>query len=194
MSKPTANNRKLTDFIPDTKNANKGTVRGTAMIEDSLQQLGAGRSILVDKYNRVIAGNKTQQAAIDAGMTDAIVVPTDGKQLVVVQRIDIDLDSPQGRRLAILDNRSAQVSLEWDADVLAELQTEGVDLSQFWNEDELAELLADVTGGESAAGDPVAGGYVEQYGVIVICDNEPAQEETYNKLKNLGYNCRVVVT
>lgn len=153
MTAAKASTRKVTDFIPDDQNANKGTLRGLAMLEDSLQELGAGRSILVDKNNRVIAGNKTQQAAIDAGMSDAIVVPTDGKQLVVVQRVDIDLDSPRGRKLAILDNRTSEVSLDWDADVLRALQDDGVDLSALWDADELTALLGAT---DEQPGDPGA--------------------------------------
>lgn len=141
MSKPSAVTRKLTDMIPDAKNANKHTVRGMSMLEDSLQELGAGRSIVVDRNNNVIAGNATLQAAVDAGFEDAIVVPTDGKQLVVVQRTDLDLDGTRGRKLAIADNRTAEVSLDWDSDVLKQLADDGLDLSRFWDADELAALI-----------------------------------------------------
>lgn len=133
--------RKLTDFTPDNRNANRGTVRGLAMLEDSLRKYGAGRSILVDKFGKVIAGNKTLESSVDVGLTDAIVVPTDGKQLVVVQRVDVDLDTPAGRELAIADNRTGEVSLAWDADVLQALAGEGVDLAPFFNEGELAHIL-----------------------------------------------------
>ena len=40
--------KKLKDLTPDSRNANKGTPRGNQMIEDSLRQYGAGRSILLD--------------------------------------------------------------------------------------------------------------------------------------------------
>ena len=43
---------------PDTKNANKGTERGRYMVEASLRETGAGRSIVLDKDGRIIAGNK----------------------------------------------------------------------------------------------------------------------------------------
>jgi len=132
---------KLADLIPDTRNANKGTPRGLGMLEESLQRYGAGRSILTDKHGHIIAGNKTAEVAGSVGLEDAIVVKTDGTRLVVVQRTDIDIDSKEGRELAIADNRVGQVSLEWDADTLASFADDGVDLSQFWNEDELAELL-----------------------------------------------------
>lgn len=121
------------------------------MIERSLQQYGAGRSILVDKNGRIIAGNKTAEAAGSIGLEDAVMVESDGRQLVVVKRTDIDLDSPQGRALAIADNRTSQVGLEWDTENLAWI-AESVNLSEFWFDDELESLgLPDV--GELGLGD-----------------------------------------
>lgn len=34
--------------------------------------------------------------------------------------------------------------------------------------------------------------YRQQYGVIVLCDDEPAQRRTYEKLKRAGFTLRVV--
>src|SRR5688572_6108116 len=81
----------LTDLTPDDRNANVGTARGRAMVEESLRRFGAGRSILVDRKGNIIAGNTTHEAAIDIGLTDAVVVQTDGRKLVVVQRTDLDI-------------------------------------------------------------------------------------------------------
>jgi hypothetical protein len=36
--------------------------------------------------------------------------------------------------------------------------------------------------------------YVEQYGVIVICEDEAEQERVYNRLAEMGLNCKVVCT
>lgn len=36
--------------------------------------------------------------------------------------------------------------------------------------------------------------YEEQYGVIVMCDDEPHQEQVYTELTEAGYECKVVVT
>ena len=47
-----------------------------------------------------------------------------GRQLVVVQRTDLDLDSPTGRALALMDNRSSEINLAWNRDALAELATD----------------------------------------------------------------------
>lgn len=126
-------------IVPDPKNANKGTQRGRGLLEQSLRTYGAGRSVLADKHGVLIAGNKTHEVASELGLP-VRVVETDGNELVVVQRTDLDLNDRAAKELAIADNRVGQVSLEWDTEVLAELATE-VDLGQWWNDDELAELM-----------------------------------------------------
>ena len=134
-------NRKLSELIPDHANANKGTERGRYALEASLRQYGAGRSILLDKNGRIIAGNKTAEVAADVGLDDVIVVQTDGKQIVAVQRTDLDIDSPEGRGLAYADNRVGELSLEWDAEqVLADLNA-GMDLSGLFFDFEIDRLL-----------------------------------------------------
>jgi DNA modification methylase len=132
--------KKLSDLTQDAKNANKGTARGNAMIEKSLRDYGAGRSILLDKHGAIIAGNKTAQNAAAAGLDDVLVIKTDGRQLVAVQRIDLDLKDAKTRSLAITDNRANEVSLSWDVDVLKAFTAEGFDLAPFWNADELEDL------------------------------------------------------
>jgi hypothetical protein len=128
--------RKVSDLIPDDLNANQGTERGDFMLTQSLQKFGAGRSILLDKNGRIIAGNKTQAKFGDLGLEDVIVVQTDGKQLVAVQRTDIDLDSPAGRELALADNRVGEVNLSWDTDALAAIGEE-IDLTPWFTADEI---------------------------------------------------------
>lgn len=108
---------------------NLGNDKGNAILQQSIQELGAGRSILVDKNGFIIAGNKTAQAALNEGLDDAIIVETAGDKLVVVQRTDLDLSTdPRAKQLAIADNRVAEINLEWDTEALKELATE-IDLS-----------------------------------------------------------------
>ena len=136
------NHPKSDDLIPDDRNPNAGTERGMGAVEKSLEQYGAGRSILVDAKGRVIAGNKTLQAAADKGF-GVDVVQTTGDRLVVVQRTDLDLDDPKGaaRALSVADNRAGQLGLEWDAAEMAALTADGMDVSGFFSEGEMAELL-----------------------------------------------------
>ena len=140
----TTRTTKLDELTPDHANANKGTERGRYALEASLRKYGAGRSILIDKHGRIIAGNKTAETAADVGIDDVIVVQTDGRQVVAVQRTDLDLDSNEARELAYADNRVGQLDLDFDpAQILADLNA-GVNLDQFWRKDELDELLADL--------------------------------------------------
>jgi hypothetical protein len=121
----------IAQLVLDGSNANKGTKRGRELLEESLERYGAGRSVVVDRYHRVIAGNKTVEAARAAGMESITVIETDGSSLVAVQRADLDLKKDKtARELAIADNRVSEIDLEWNPEVLASLD---VDLKQFWN-------------------------------------------------------------
>jgi transposase len=142
--KPTLRVAPITQLILDEKNANKGTKRGRELLEASLEKYGAGRSVVVDRNNRVIAGNKTVEAARIGGIESIAVIETDGSSLVAVQRADMDLKrDKKARELAIADNRVGELDLEWNLEVLASL---GVDLDQFWNRNELNALLIDEAG------------------------------------------------
>jgi len=134
---------KLSDLRPDAQNANKGTERGRYALEASLRKFGAGRSVLADRNLRLIAGNKTVETAADVGIDDVIIVPTDGTKLVVVQRTDLDIDSPEGRGLAYADNRVGELDLSFDGAQIALDVADGLDLSAFWRKDELDTLMAD---------------------------------------------------
>jgi len=112
----------ISELIPDDENANKGSEFGNSLIEKSLRKFGAGRSILLDKNNRIIAGNKTVENAAAIGLDDVIIVETDGTKLVAVKRNDIDLDSEVGREMAIADNASAKANIEWDEEVLEKVK------------------------------------------------------------------------
>ena len=108
----------IESLVPDNKNFNKGTEYGDHLIDESLRRFGLGRSILIDKNNRIIAGNKTAEKAADIGFTDVVVVEVDGNQLVAVKRKDIDLDSAKGRELALADNATGKANLCFDTDLI----------------------------------------------------------------------------
>jgi hypothetical protein len=140
-SKPTVRVMPLSSLTLDERNANRGSVRGRKMLEDSLRKLGAGRSVLVDREGRVIAGNKTVETARKLGLKEIAIIETDGETLVAVRRGDLDLTTDKRAvELAVADNRVAEIDLDWNAEVLAALD---IDLSQFWDEQELTELMSD---------------------------------------------------
>lgn len=108
----------------DDKNFNKGTKKGRGLIDKSIRKFGAGRSILLDKNNRIIAGNKTQELAKEAGIKKVIVIDAKPDELVAVRRGDVDLDSEKGREMALADNATSAANLDWDDEVLARAQEE----------------------------------------------------------------------
>ena len=108
----------IESLVPDNKNFNKGTQFGDHLMDESLRRFGLGRSILIDKNNRIIAGNKTAEKAADIGFTDVVVVEVDGNQLVAVKRKDIDLDSAKGREFALADNATGKANLCFDTDLI----------------------------------------------------------------------------
>lgn len=117
----------------DDKNFNKGTKKGRKLIDKSIRKFGAGRSILLDKNNRIIAGNKTHELAREAGIKKVIVIDAKPDELVAVRRGDVDLDSEKGREMALADNATGAANLDWDDEALARAQEE-IGLSvEDWN-------------------------------------------------------------
>ena len=114
----------LSELIPDDKNMNRHTPYGMSLIEKSIRENGLGRSILVDKDNRIIGGNGVVETAAAVGMENTIVVETTGDKLVVVKRTDVSLDSKQGRSMAMADNATAAADLDWDAEAVQEVVDE----------------------------------------------------------------------
>jgi sporulation protein YlmC with PRC-barrel domain len=183
---------KLADLKQDNHNANKGTKRGREAVTSSLKQFGAGRSVLIDRDGNIIAGNKTAEQASAAGIEDVVIIQTDGSKLVAVQRTDLSIDDLKARGLAVADNRTAELGLEWDADVLKELSVD-LNLEPYFSAAELAGLTPSYSH-ETGADEKPEGHYKEQYGVIVICADEAEQRKIYERLTGQGHKCKVVVT
>jgi len=172
---------KASELKSDTKNFNRGTKRGRKMVADSLKDYGAGRSVLVDKDNRIIAGNKTVESAADMPIQ---IIETDGTRLIVVKRTDLSLDDKVAREMAISDNRSSEVGLDWDLPTLESFRTE-LSLDKFWKEAELKKLF-----GEAGEGDddmPAPG-----YGVLIENISETQQLELLERLTAEGLTCKAM--
>ncbi len=139
MAKATENKIKVSELIPDDNNFNKGSEFGNSLISKSFEKFGAGRSILIDKNNKIIAGNKSTENYGALGGQDVIVVESDGKQLIAVKRTDIDLDTAQGREMALADNATAKANIVWAEDVIAEVL--GGEVAEVWGVEVKAKAL-----------------------------------------------------
>jgi hypothetical protein len=172
---------KASELKQDNRNCNAGTKRGRKMVSDSLKGYGAGRSVLVDRDDRIIAGNKTVDSAGDMPVR---VIETDGTELIAVKRTDLSLDDVKARQLAIADNRSSEVGLDWDLPTLESFRTE-LPLEKFWSEKELGKLF-----GEPGQGDdemPAPG-----YGVLIEGITEQQQLELLEQLSAEGFTCKAM--
>lgn len=111
--------RPLSDFQPDPHNLNEHTERGMAMLDTSLRHRGFGRPMLASHDAVMLAGNATQEQALGAGMTQAIVVHTRGAVPIVHVREDLDADTVDARMLALEDNRIGEANLHMNAEMMA---------------------------------------------------------------------------
>lgn len=123
----------------DPRNPRRRTPRSADRIAHSLQTLGAGRSILIDEAGQIIAGNGVVEAAGQVGIEKVRVIEADGDEIIAVRRTN--LTPEQKVQLAIADNRASELS-EWDDDVLAALNDEGIELGDWFRPDELDALLS----------------------------------------------------
>ena len=138
-AKPAAVIETLADLTPDPRNARRHNPRNVGMLEKALGEVGAARSIVIDEHGVVLAGNATIEAAGRAGIERVQVVDADGETIIAVRRTG--LTAKQKTRLALYDNRTAELA-DWDADVIADLMaTERELLDGLFADDELSKLI-----------------------------------------------------
>lgn len=137
----------------DDKNFNKHTKEGLSLLEKSLRENGAGRSILIDKDNNIIAGNGVIEVAGQIGLEKIKIIETTGDEIVAVKRTDISLDSEKGRQMALADNTTASADLNWDEELMfAEAEKWNLNLRDWgvnldWDSQELDDIVENASEG-----------------------------------------------
>jgi sugar lactone lactonase YvrE len=101
----------LEALIQDPKNARRRTQRSTAMIERSLQEFGAARSLVIDEAGMILAGNGTAEAAAAIGIEKVLVVPADGRTLIVAETLALRLTAFDVANDGTLSNRRVWADL-----------------------------------------------------------------------------------
>lgn len=129
----------LSSLKGDHKNARKRTARSAVLIQESLEKYGAGRSIVIDEENRILAGNGTIEGAKAAGIKNVRIIETDGDEIIAVKRTGLTEDQKVG--LALADNRTSDLS-EWDQEMLNTLSQQH-DISAWFNNDDMSSILGD---------------------------------------------------
>ena len=100
----------------DKRNYRKHNDRNKELIKKSLEECGAGRSIVIDNDDEIIAGNGIYEQA-QALSIPVKVIETDGSELVVVKRTDLNTDDEKRKKLAVMDNSTSDSS-EFDIELL----------------------------------------------------------------------------
>ncbi len=175
---------------PYGKNARKWSDSAIRKVAASIREFGFRQPIVVDAEGVVIIGHLRLQASKSLQLEEVPV------------HVASDLTPAQVKGLRIADNRTSQESA-WDLDLLGPelLELKVADFDLGLTGFEMPEILASVFPGieaakksKSKAGGASPSGYKEQYGVIVICQDETAQAQIFEKLTAEGYACKIVVT
>jgi len=130
-------------IAPDAANVRQRTKRSAEVLDNSVRQFGAARSIVLDADGIVRAGNGTLASAKAAGIKKVRVIETTGEELIAVKRTD--LTGSKATAYAIADNRSGDLATWQFEDLDAQLKTltaEGLDINELgFGGEELAELF-----------------------------------------------------
>lgn len=100
----------------DSKNYRKHSEKNKRVIKKSVDELGAGRSILIDSENEIIAGNGVKEAW---GNKPIRIIETDGNELIAVKRIDLKTKDKKRKTLALIDNHASDTS-DFDNELIKE--------------------------------------------------------------------------
>lgn len=178
---------------PDPRNARIHSDRNKSAVRASLRESGAGRSVLIDADDVIIAGNCAVEQAAELGIP-LRVVDSDGSELIAIRRTDLANDDRRRSALAIADNRTTDLS-EFDESALAEilrdfdvgeLAAAGLDTVEY------AALLETVAPELEPEPEPVAPAAAVSYSVEVAVESEAQQRALYDEMSGRGYQCKSV--
>lgn len=176
----------LDGLIPYARNSRTHSDEQVAQIAASIREFGFTNPVLIDEDGGIIAGHGRVLASRKLQLTDVPCITLAG------------LTPAQKSAYVIADNKLA-LNAGWDFEMLSVeidgLNDAGYDVSLLgFSQQELNELIGTPVVPPETNEAELTDNYSEQYGVIVVCENAGEQERAYNKLVELGYNCKVVCT
>jgi hypothetical protein len=108
---------KVEDLKFDKRNYRRHSEKNQDLIKKSINEVGFGRSIVIDADNEIVCGNGVVSQI--AKSTPIKVVETNGSELVVVKRTDLKTDDEKRKQLAVMDNSTSDSS-DFDFTLLQE--------------------------------------------------------------------------
>ncbi len=138
--------KKISDFTPQKRNANKHTPYGLRLLEKSLREDGFIDAQTAAADGEIISGSARLEKAVevftdeDGQEVEPIIVHSDGKRPVIVIRDDIpNAEHPRARRLSVAANKIAQVDFDPDWALLKEWGGEDEQIKKLFSDDEWTE-------------------------------------------------------
>lgn len=108
----------MPELKSDPRNYRIHTDKNKRLIRKSLEDCGAGRSILFDKDDCIIAGNGVYEQAQALGLP-VRVIESDGTKLIAIKRTDLSTEDARRKALALADNYTSDTSI-FDFDAIVE--------------------------------------------------------------------------
>ena len=171
--------KKLGEIHPYKNNPRKNA-KAVDAVAESITRYGFLVPIVIDTTGEIVAGDTRYKAAKKLKLKTAPCVVAD------------ELDPEQIKAFRLADNKVGEIA-EWDMDLLsAELADIAADMSAFGFDLPIPDDGNDETGSGSSS--DAGFNYQEQYGVIVMCKDEAHQQEVYDALSAMDYDCKVVAT
>lgn len=99
----------MTEPKYDLRNYRIHTDKNKGLIRKSLEECGAGRSILMDKDDFIVAGNGVYEQAQALGLPVRII-ESDGTELIAIKRTDLSTKDEKRKLLALADNHTSDTS------------------------------------------------------------------------------------
>lgn len=161
----------VSDLKPYPGNAKKHDETQIKNVMQSIKEYGVVQPLVVDKNNVLIIGHCRLIAAKRLKLKEVPVV-----------RLD-DLSEEEAQKLRLLDNKLNES--EWDFDLLAD-QVPELDFSDFDIDWELPEEQE-----EKQKEERKDVNYNESISVVIECANDEEAEETFTKLSEMGYSCKI---
>lgn len=162
---------KLEDLKFDKRNYRRHSEKNQALIKKSIEEVGFGRSIVVDADNEIVCGNGVVSQV--AKSTPIKVVETNGSELIVVKRTDLKTDDDRRKQLAVMDNSTSDTS-DFDLTLLQE-DFEPEQLGE-WGITTFDSL-------EAPEDIEIIDEYNEAYNIVIKCKNYDLAQEFNQKYK-----------
>lgn len=161
--------RKVSELVPYEKNPRKISEEAINAVAESIREFGFKNPILIDKNNVIVAGHTRRLASLKLGLEEVPCVVVD------------DLTPQQIKALRLADNKTNELA-GWD---FGELDLELEDLLDM----DMSRFGFDIDSAEDE-NETKSIGLNEQWQIIIDCSDETDMEEKYNKLQEIGIECR----